>query len=73
MFMRSRRQPRPRNIGKGGQMQYVYCPKCGDPIAAPLTQQLTCRNCKESFPLDASQVCTGIVTYNRDTNRWRVG
>jgi hypothetical protein len=54
-------------------MRYVVCPKCGDPVAGRLTKELTCVNCKESFPLAESQVCTGIVVYDQSTCRWNIG
>jgi hypothetical protein len=51
-------------------MQYVPCPKCGNPVAGKLQGQLTVR-CKEKFPFDPSQVRTS-VTYNANLQRWKV-
>jgi hypothetical protein len=54
-------------------MRYVVCPKCGDPVAGRLTNELTCVNCKESFALAEFQVRTGIVVYDQGTRRWKIG
>jgi ribosomal protein L37AE/L43A len=67
-----RQAKRGRGTAQGG-VRFVYCPKCGDPVAGRLTKQLTCVHCKETFALDESQVQTGIVWYNASTRRWQVG
>jgi hypothetical protein len=70
-----RRQPMRRQtpgIATGGGMQYVLCPKCGDPVAGKLTAQLTCVHCKERFRLDESQVRTSVVSYDPSTKRWKI-
>ena len=69
-----RRQPKQRSpFTDGGQMRYVTCPKCGDPVAGELKKELTCVHCKEKFLLDESQIGTGIVSFNPRRNRWQVG
>jgi hypothetical protein len=57
---------------RGGFMRHVICPKCGDPVAGRLTKKLTCVHCKETFALDESQICTGVVLFNATKNRWQV-
>jgi len=57
----------------GGVMRYVICSKCGDPVAGELKKELICVHCKEKFPLDESQIRTGIVLFNEGKNRWQVG
>ena len=56
-------------------MRYVDCPKCGDPVVVvfELTKEPTCKHCKEIFPLDESLVRTGVVIYDQNTGRWKVG
>jgi hypothetical protein len=71
--MRKRQQPRHSNVGTGGGMDYVICPKCGDPVAGRFTAQLTCRHCKEIFSFDKSKVQYGIVTLDGSANRWKAG
>ena len=66
------RQPKQPTFMGGGQMRYVICPKCGDPVGPPLKKELTCVHCGEKFPLDESQVVTGIVLFNQKKNRWQL-
>jgi hypothetical protein len=54
-------------------MRYVLCPKCGDPVAGKLAGELTCEHCKEKFPFDKSQAYFGIITFSKNTRRWKVG
>jgi hypothetical protein len=53
-------------------MRHVICPKCGDPVAARLTNEITCMHCKETFALAESQIRTGVVLFNATKNRWQV-
>jgi len=70
--MRMRPQPRRTRISGSGVMQYVLCPKCGDPVAGRLTAELTCVHCKKRFPFDKSEVRTGIVLFDEAKNGWIV-
>ena len=68
-----RQQQTRRSSVSGGVMRYVLCPKCGDPVAGRLTAELTCVHCKEQFAFDQSEARTGILLYDENNNRWRVG
>ena len=68
-----RRQPSRRIPVTGGLMQYVPCPRCGDPVAGKLEGELTCVHCKEEFQFAKSQVRTCVVMFNSNTQRWKVG
>jgi hypothetical protein len=60
-------------------MTYVPCPNlaCGDPVAGRIPQlpedlKLTCMHCKQTFTFEPSEVRSGLVFYNPETNRWKV-
>jgi hypothetical protein len=76
--MRRRIVSRPDLVSRGGHMSYVPCPnpKCGDAVAGRIPQppeelRLTCVHCKETFTFEASEVRSGLVFYNPETNRWK--
>jgi len=63
-------------VSRGGHMSYVPCPLCGDAVAGRIPQpleelKLTCVHCKLTFRFDSSEVCSGLVFYNPETNRWK--
>lgn len=56
-------------------MNYVICPKCGDPVAGaipPPISTLTCVHCKHGFPFNAGAVRSGLVVFDEDADRWKV-
>jgi len=68
-----RHQPVRRSFvgGGGGNMDYVPCPNCGDPVAGKLEGELICIHCNQKFQFDKSQVRNGIVVYDDVTRRWK--
>jgi len=62
---------------QGGQMNYVLCHKCGDPVAGRIpsgneARQLECTHCHERFEFTDSEIKSGIVVYDNVLKRWRV-
>jgi hypothetical protein len=60
-------------------MSYVPCPnlECGDPVAGRIPQPpedliLACAHCKQTFTFEPSEVRSGLVFYNPETDRWKV-
>ncbi len=63
---------------QGDVMQYVLCPVCGDPVGGrfPASREngkLTCAHCFNSFPFNQQDVRSGVVVYDEDARRWKVG
>jgi hypothetical protein len=57
-------------------MSYVPCPQCGDAVAgripqAPEELKLSCVHCQQTFTFDPSEVRSGLVFCDHNTNRWK--
>ena len=62
---------------QGGQMSYVICPHCEDPVAGRIpsgseVRKLTCVHCRQTFTFADNEILTGIVGYDESDNRWKV-
>src|SRR5258708_32875715 len=60
-------------------MSYVLCPnpECGDPVGGRIPQppeelKLTCPRCRRTFAFEQDELCRGIVSYDRESDRWKV-
>jgi hypothetical protein len=60
-------------------MTYVVCPnpECGDPVGGRIPQppeelKLTCLHCKRIFVFEQDDLRTGLVSYDRKTDGWKV-
>ena len=74
--MRRRIVRRPDPVSRGGHMSYVPCPQCRDAVAGRIPQppeelKLTCVHCKHPFTFEPSEVRSGLVFFNPETNRWK--
>jgi transcription elongation factor Elf1 len=63
---------------QGSVVQYVLCPVCGDPVAGRLPARggertLTCAHCRNSFPFTQQDVRSGVVVYDEEAQRWKLG
>ncbi len=66
-----------RRATKSGVMNYVICPKCGDPVAGPLPsgdepRHLECSHCHHGFQFTDDKVDNGPVAYDAAKKRWRI-
>ena len=62
---------------QAGQMSYVICPHCEDPVAGRIpsgseARKLTCVHCRQTFTFADNEILTGIVGYDDSDNRWKV-
>ncbi len=61
---------------QGGFMEFVYCPSCGDPVAGALLAEgeaMECAHCQDKFPFERRNLRSGIVVYDENARRWKVG
>lgn len=76
MKRRGRPQSHQQSSGRTGNMAFVICPNCGDPVAGALPPKignmLTCAHCKANFEFKEDEKRRGLLTFDTGTNRWKV-